>query len=263
MFPSLLELRLSIAGERIHTRELPDNYGSITPPPMPSINHHEEVVPDGLLERLTEELRKVVEADLSCGEKRVPPPIGRRIKNYLENVDVQLEGGTDEDDQLATSFPEVASLARSAADAEEVYTPTNTETSGNSSPASLGIQELPDSEESPLDTLRSYFEDLDDEGIPLRKPATHLDVLLFLSSGFYSLPPTLRTLTVVNCFDPESSEQRLHAQGLDLEEQQEFCVDMLVEELSQRYPELASYSFAADDDSGPDPYTKFQFHWEI
>ncbi|KAJ3535982.1 hypothetical protein NMY22_g6241 [Coprinellus aureogranulatus] len=255
MFPTVRDLRISIAGEKMRARQS-WKCGTRAGAPLPAIGNAHEVVEEGLLEKLVADVQEAVGVDISSGAKVELPHISERInahRGIAEEIPDSLIL------ELEVQKP-VTSMARRhglCAGGQPSRKRISTRSTPSSSGASTrGVSpDIRASHADPLEPLREDFDDLDDQAFPIRKPEIHLDVLIFLAEGYYPLPASLEYLAVNNCF--ESCTRGSHIKTI---EDYELCLQTALEEISERHTGLSSYEFAEDGAYGPSAYRKLELH---
>ncbi|KAJ3514221.1 hypothetical protein NMY22_g14812 [Coprinellus aureogranulatus] len=255
MLPTVRDLRISIAGEKMRARQS-WKCGTRAGAPLPAIGNAHEVVEEGLLEKLVADVQEAVEVDISSGVKVELPHISERINAHRGIVEEIPDSLILE---LEVQKP-VTSMARRNGLCAGGQ-PSRKRISRRSTPSSSGAStrgvspDIRASHTDPLEPLRDDFDDLDDQGFPIRKPEMHLDVLIFLAEGYYPLPASLQSLAVNNCF--ESCTRGSHIKTI---EDYELCLQTALEEISERHTRLSSYEFAEDGAYGPSAYRKLELH---
>jgi hypothetical protein len=244
-FPFLCDLRVAVAGEVVANRYYRRRCGTRAGPPSPFMDATKQLVEEGLLEVLEQDVRKDVETTLTGNPAATQ---SSRLPYVLDRIMAfrGVEAAVKEEPKPPPSQPFVLPLP--------LLDPS----------PRASIQDnpfpIPSIALAPLD---AHFAERDPQtGIPLSKPQTALvrcptlthvkyidihflgqDLVYFFARGHYPLPSTIQSLTLYSCFEKASLSRYSRASGLRLkrlenwskdQKEEELCTKAALEELSQR-----------------------------
>ncbi|TEB40062.1 hypothetical protein FA13DRAFT_1784684 [Coprinellus micaceus] len=225
-FPFLCDLRVAVAGEVVANRYYRRRCGTRAGPPSPFMDATKQLVEEGLLEVLEQDVRKDVETTLTGNPAATQ---SSRLPYVLDRIMAfrGVEAAVKEEPKPPPSQPFVLPLP--------LLDP--------SPRASIQDNPLPIPSIA-LAPLDAHFAERDPQtGIPLSKPQTALDLVYFFARGHYPLPSTIQSLTLYSCFEEASLSRYSRASGLRLkrlenwskdQKEEELCTKAALEDLSQR-----------------------------
>ncbi|KAJ3518837.1 hypothetical protein NMY22_g13481 [Coprinellus aureogranulatus] len=162
MFPTVRDLRISIAGEKMRRRQS-WKCGTRAGAPLPAIGNTHEVVEEGLLEKLVAD----VKVELPHISERINAHRGivEEIPDSLIELEVQ---------EPVTSMARRNGLCAGGQPRRNRISRRRTPSSSGASTRGVSPPDIRASHTDPLEPLRDDFDDMDDQGFPIRKPEMHL-----------------------------------------------------------------------------------------